>query len=282
MARRRVPAAPVEGEAPKPVVRRTRRKIEKEVSIPLVIKCESKMCEALLKSLTEVNSDLPLRICEQWRNRSTKVPPLQSRQKGSAASGRQKLPKRAKTRQKPQRSRRRPVTVHNPMCKPLLPNRLLLSLATLGQKTSASSIERDYNSRASQQILLEALGAPIEMYCQPRPLRAESETSSLTGSTQRGINGATYSWNNDNNMNRLELSDPNNIFNHIRNGLADCRLFGVTPFQEINLPSHESSLMECSISPQTEVDSGGSNVDIFKHVRNLLSESPICDPPNET
>lgn len=285
MPRRRVQAAQVEKEATKPrVTRRTRRKVEKEVSIPLVIKCDSSLCEVLLQSLTDLNS---IRIGEQWRNKPIKVPPLYSRHmmQGTAVSGRKKPAKRAKTKRQQQRTRRPPVAVLNPRCKPLLPNKLLLSLAesmgTPGQGTSASSNESDYTSRTSQQIIMEALGAPIEMFCKPP---AASQNSNLVMvSTQRGMNGAIYPWNPNYNTNRMELSDPNNIFNHIRNGLAECRLFGLMPFQEDQptQPSNDSSLMECNMLPQGEVDSAGSNVDIFKHIRNLLSESPICDPPNQ-
>lgn len=287
MARfRRAHATQVEGEATKPhVARRTRRKIDREVSVPLIIKCESNLCEVLLSSLSDVNSNRSSPICirEQWRNRSIKVPPVSGRQKGAkrANPGGQR---RAKPNQ--QRSRRRTVTVKQPMCKPLLPNRLLLSLAQskiTPVQEGASSKDRYRISRA----LLEAIGAPIELFCpRPQPVAAQTSNVTVMVATQRGMSGTIYSWNEDDNMEleRIELqSDPNNIFNHIRNGLAECRLFGLMPFQEHQnfLPLPESSGIECNMLPQVEADPAVSTLDIYKHVRNLLSETPIGDSSNQ-
>lgn len=273
MARsRRAPAATAKPQ----VARKTRRTIQKKVSVPLVIKCESNLCEVLLSSLTSVNFDWsiwPIRIQKQWRNKTIKVPKVTGRKK---AAKRVNPEGQRRAKQNQQRYRLRTATVHQPMCKPLLPNRLLLSLAqskvTPGQGSTTSSTDRQ------RTALLEAIGAPIESFCpQPLPVAAQTSNATVMVATQRGLDGSIYSWNEEDNMGLQP--DPNNIFNHIRNGLAECRLFGLMPFQEHQniVPVPESSGIECNMLPQVAADPAGSTLDIFQHVRNLLSESPIGD-----
>lgn len=99
------------------------------------------------------------------------------------------------------------------------------------------------------------------------------------------MNHTFYSWNNkpDNIWAGYPTQpEPANIFNHIRNGLADISFM---PFQEDpgDRQQQQQQLQEpveeeqCHILPKTVE----STVDIYEHIRNMLSESPICDQTDQ-
>lgn len=268
---------------------RPRRRMKKKVSIPLVIKCESNLCEVLLQSLGEMQCEglasLPRRICDRLRNGSVKTAtPSQSQKipEPNASTGcrshvkRLGVGERKEGLQKMQRNRRSNRMKFRPRCKPLLPNRLLLTLArSMGTSKMDDAAGGTIDDNVQQQMAYAPIGAAIESFCQPTDSAYETNLMVVLSNQRATVNQTFYSWNNEpiNNWVELPSTEPANIFNHIRNGLADISFM---PLHEdpARLPVLESA-DQCNILPMT--NAAASTVDIYEHIRNMLSQSPIID-----
>lgn len=287
---------------------KSRRRIKKKTS--LVIKCESNLCQVLLESMGEMQfrelAKLPLRIRDQLRKGSIKVDK-------SSRSRKMIIDRRARVKRsgmcvekeverKTQRSRRPTKARIPPKCKPLLPQRLLLHMTqTMGNTmgnidgangatvagTTGGSNGGITVGPAQPQTVYAPIGAAIEAFCTPCPPAApaalaaaaaptcDSNLMVVVSSHHGMMNHTLYSWNNaPRNVwaGFPTQQEPANIFNHIQNNLADISFMPLQEDQAIE-QFQEPMEEEIQIEPKTSV----STVDIYEHIRNMLSGSPICN-----
>ncbi|KAH8395167.1 hypothetical protein KR222_004031 [Zaprionus bogoriensis] len=288
---------------------------KKKVLLPPGSDYENELCEVLLRSLVSLRSNgrpnLPRRVCERLRNGPNNANNSPRQQRADVGNFRRRGRRRAAgsyhNRQRyNQRSR---AMKFRPKCKPLLPNRLVEAFARLAKSGDALSM-RPVPSAASPSACACASATAFAPMPTPTsalslaPTKSERSKTPATCSkfeanmmflisTQGGVNGALYSWNDgkidwqpkrEYSISSYSSSAPGfaratdmptlpapvlDIYDHLRSGLND---ICCAPFQQVDSPLDQAPALEEILAAK--------DVDIYEHVRNMLSQNPVFGQAN--